>query len=126
MQLTYQEMVQSIEEHAGPLTQMQDPRGEVAKNFTLRGHKGSVSFITSMTEHFCAECNRVRLMADGNLKVCLFGPAEVSLRQAIREGATDEDLRCLIQAAIWRKLFAHADMNVLAATKNRAMIKIGG
>ena len=47
----------------------QDPRGEVAKNFRVPGFRGSVSFITSMTKAFCADCNRLRLMADGNLKV---------------------------------------------------------
>lgn len=48
---------------------MQDPKGEVAKNFSLPASKGSVSFITSMTQAFCSDCNRLRLMADGNLKV---------------------------------------------------------
>ena len=47
----------------------QDPSGEVAKNFRIPGFRGSVSFITSMTKAFCADCNRLRLMADGNLKV---------------------------------------------------------
>ena len=47
----------------------QDPKGEVAKNFHIPGFKGSVSFITSMTHAFCSDCNRLRLMADGNLKV---------------------------------------------------------
>ena len=46
----------------------QDPSGEVAKNFRVPGHAGTVSFITSMTKAFCADCNRLRLMADGNLK----------------------------------------------------------
>lgn len=55
-----------------------DPVGEVAKNFFVPGFSGSVSFITSMTSAFCADCNRLRLMADGNLKVCLFGANEVS------------------------------------------------
>jgi molybdenum cofactor biosynthesis enzyme MoaA len=48
----------------------QDPAGEVAKNFRVRGHRGSVSFVTSMTQAFCGDCNRLRLMADGNLKAC--------------------------------------------------------
>lgn len=43
----------------------------------MDGHLGTVSFITSMTEHFCAGCNRLRLLANGNFKVCLFGPSEV-------------------------------------------------
>lgn len=57
------------------------------------GHQGTVGFITSMSEHFCDTCNRIRLTADGNLKVCLFGNSEISLRDAMRQGATDEDLR---------------------------------
>ena len=126
VQFTYQEMVQRVEETYGPLQRCADPRGEVAKNFTLPGFAGSVSFISSMTEHFCSDCNRLRLMADGNLKVCLFGSSEVSLRDAMREGASDEQLRRIISAAVTRKRFAHANMDVLAATQNRAMIKIGG
>jgi cyclic pyranopterin phosphate synthase len=59
------------------LKRNQDHPTDTAKNFTIDGHKGQVSFITSMTEHFCAGCNRLRLLADGNLKVCLFGPSEV-------------------------------------------------
>jgi cyclic pyranopterin phosphate synthase len=65
-------------------------------------------------------------MADGNLKVCLFGANEVSLRDAMREGATDEDLRAIVSAAVDRKRAAHAGMFELASAKNRAMVKIGG
>lgn len=57
---------------------IQDHPSETAKNFRIDGHQGTVSFITSMTEHFCAGCNRLRLLADGNFKVCLFGPSEVN------------------------------------------------
>jgi GTP 3',8-cyclase len=103
-----------------------DPVGEVAKNFTVPGHRGTVSFVTSMTSAFCGDCNRLRLMADGNLKVCLFGANEVSLRDAIRGGASDEDLLAVISAAVDRKKAAHAGMFELARTKNRAMVKIGG
>lgn len=60
------------------LQRIQDHPTETAKNFRIDGHQGSVSFITSMTEHFCAGCNRLRLLADGNFKVCLFGPSEVN------------------------------------------------
>lgn len=46
----------------------------------MPGFKGQIGFITSMSENFCGSCNRLRLTADGNLKVCLLGAAEVSLR----------------------------------------------
>jgi cyclic pyranopterin phosphate synthase len=69
---------------------------------------------------------RLRVLADGSLKVCLFGANEVSLRDAMREGATDDDLRLVISAAVDRKRAAHAGMFELAATQNRPMITIGG
>ena len=65
------------------LKRLNDHPTETAKNFQIDGHTGTVSFITSMTEHFCAGCNRLRLLADGNLKVCLFGPSEVSMFTAL-------------------------------------------
>jgi len=126
--VSYREMVGMIEARYGEgcLRRMNDGKSEVAKNFTIDGHKGSVSFVTSMTEHFCSGCSRLRIMADGNLKVCLFGPSEVSLRDAMRSGATDDDMLGIISAAVDRKKAAHAGMFELAKTKNRSMIKIGG
>lgn len=105
---------------------MQDHPTETAKNFKIDGHHGSVSFITSMTEHFCAGCNRLRLLADGNFKVCLFGPSEVSLRDPLRQNASDDELREIIGAAVKRKKAAHAGMFDIAKTANRPMIHIGG
>jgi cyclic pyranopterin phosphate synthase len=66
------------------------------------------------------------VLADGSLKVCLFGANEVSLRDAMRAGASDEELRLVVSAAVDRKRAAHAGMLELAATANRPMITIGG
>lgn len=60
------------------------------------------------------------------LQVCLFGANEVSLRDAMRDGASETDLRTLISAAVNRKKAAHAGMLQLPLLKNRAMVKIGG
>lgn len=65
-----------------------------------------------MSEHFCGSCNRLRLTADGNLKVCLFGNTEVSLRDALRAKCSDEDLTALIGAAVGRKKKQHAGENL--------------
>ncbi|KAJ2763873.1 Molybdenum cofactor synthesis protein 1 [Coemansia nantahalensis] len=78
-----------------------------------------------MTDTFCASCNRVRVLADGNLKVCLFGNTEVSLRDLIRAGATDADIVATISHAIKRKRRAHAGLDILSQLPNRPMIKIG-
>ncbi|XP_047946727.1 GTP 3',8-cyclase, mitochondrial-like [Salvia hispanica] len=122
----YSEMMDILVRSGKVLQRIQDHRTETAKNFRIDGHQGTVSFITSMTEHFCAGCNRLRLLADGNFKVCLFGPSEVSLRDPLRNGADDTELEAIIEAAIKRKKAAHAGMFDLAKTPNRPMIHIGG
>ncbi|KAF6260541.1 molybdenum cofactor biosynthesis prote [Scenedesmus sp. NREL 46B-D3] len=123
----YTEVMQRINERFPEgLQRRQDPAGEVAKNFTVPGFAGSVGFVTSMTHAFCGDCNRLRLLADGALKVCLFGPNEVSLRDAMRGGASDDELAAVISAAVDRKKAAHAGMEALAVTQNRPMITIGG
>ncbi|KAE8673645.1 Molybdenum cofactor biosynthesis protein 1 [Hibiscus syriacus] len=116
----------SCHEKIPALKRLHDHPTETAKNFQIDGHAGTVSFVTSMTEHFCAGCNRLRLLADGNLKVCLFGPSEVSLRDPLRSGAGDDVLREIIGAAVKRKKAAHAGMFDIAKTANRPMIHIGG
>lgn len=79
-----------------------------------------------MSEHFCGSCNRLRLTADGNLKVCLFGNSEVSLRDLIRTTDNEEEILSVIGAAVKRKKKQHAGMLSLAGMKNRPMILIGG
>ena len=81
---------------------------DVARTWRLPGAAGTVSFIASMTQPFCAGCNRLRLTADGSLKVCLFGDSEVSLRDALRGGASDAQLMDLVSMALGRKHAQHA------------------
>lgn len=81
---------------------------DTSKAFGVPNFKGQIGFITSMTEHFCGSCNRLRLTADGNLKVCLFGNTEISLRDAIRAKSSDDDMEALISAAVKRKKKQHA------------------
>ncbi|TYI67370.1 hypothetical protein E1A91_D08G013200v1 [Gossypium mustelinum] len=124
--IPYSEMLDTVAKKFPTLKRLCDHPTETAKNFQIDGHVGTVSFVTSMTKHFCAGCNRLRLLADGNLKVCLFGPSEVSLRDPLRSGAGDEELREIIGAAVKRKKASHAGMFDIAKTANRPMIHIGG
>lgn len=100
--------------------------GETAKVFRIAGFKGRIGFITSMTSDFCSSCNRLRITSDGNLKVCLFGEEEVSLRDLMREGLNDSQLIDEIDKAVKQKKEKHADLDTLKNSKNRAMILIGG
>ncbi|KAF3844607.1 hypothetical protein F7725_007770 [Dissostichus mawsoni] len=92
--------------------------------FKVPGFIGQVGFITSMSDHFCGSCNRLRITADGNLKVCLFGNTEVSLRDVLRSGASEEELLQIVGAAVGRKKKQHAGMFNISQMKNRPMILI--
>eukprot|EP00210_Caulerpa_lentillifera_P004734 g4518.t1 len=127
LMVTYKEMFEIVKSHFPQgLVRFEDPKGEVAKNYKVSGFTGSVSFITSMTNAFCGDCTRLRLMADGNLKVCLFESNEFGLLQPMRSGASNEELLSIISRAVQSKKAAHAGMFELGNRKNRAMIKVGG
>jgi len=122
---SYAQMLETIKTKY-PLERLQGELNDTSKTWHVPGFKGRVGFITSMSEHFCNTCNRLRITADGNLKVCLFGATEVSLRDALRQGCTQEELRAIVHAAVQRKKARHAGMFEIAKTKNRPMITIGG
>jgi len=84
--MSYKEMLGVIREKYPGLRKVKDGNNETSKTYEVPGFVGKVGFITSMTENFCGSCNRLRITSDGNLKVCLFGNAEVSLRDLLRKG----------------------------------------
>ena len=116
----------AVEAALGPLAPCVNAPDSTAQTFRQPGWAGRVGFVASMTAPFCAGCSRLRVTADGALKVCLFGSAEVSLRDALRAGATDAEVVALVQSALDGKHAAHAGMDVLAESDNRPMISIGG
>lgn len=103
-----------------------DAINDTAKAYNIPGHKGKIGFISSMTDHFCGTCNRLRITADGNLKVCLFSNKEVSLRDMLRENKSDLEIYNVIFMAVHGKEFSHQGMYNIANSKNRPMITIGG
>ncbi|KAG3289400.1 molybdenum cofactor synthesis 1, transcript variant X3 [Ictidomys tridecemlineatus] len=124
--VSYKEMLDTIRQQWPELEKLPEEECSTAKAFRIPGFLGQVSFITSMSEHFCGTCNRLRITADGNLKVCLFGNSEVSLRDHLRAGASEEELLKIIGAAVGRKKPRHAGMFSISQMKNRPMILIGG
>ncbi|CED82561.1 molybdenum cofactor biosynthesis prote [Phaffia rhodozyma] len=123
---SYQDMLSVIRSKYKKLIKKQDDANDTSKGWKVPGFQGSFGFITSMTEHFCGTCNRLRITADGNLKVCLFGQTEVSLRDKLRSNASDAELVETIAMAVGRKKEKHAGMKQLKDGMNRPMILIGG
>ncbi|KAI4803931.1 hypothetical protein KUCAC02_025576 [Chaenocephalus aceratus] len=122
--VSYQEMLDHIRQQWPNLERLETGHTETAKTFKVPGFKGQVGFITSMSDHFCGSCNRLRITADGNLKVCLFGNTEVSLRDVLRSGVPEEELLQIVGAAVGRKKKQHAGMFNISQMKNRPMILI--
>lgn len=110
--------------HPSATRDLEEPN-ETARTWKIPGFKGTFGFISSMSDHFCSSCNRLRLTADGQIKVCLFDPEEVSLRDLMRQGASDDELLSTIQRAVAGKKEKHAGMNDIDVQTNRPMILIG-
>ncbi|MBV9006685.1 MAG: GTP 3',8-cyclase MoaA, partial [Solirubrobacterales bacterium] len=68
---------------------------------------GKIGLINPVSEPFCADCNRIRLTADGRLRTCLFSLNETDLRTPMREGVADLELEEIIRTAVWRKELKH-------------------
>ncbi|EMD32642.1 hypothetical protein CERSUDRAFT_118672 [Gelatoporia subvermispora B] len=111
--------------HPG-LTKASDELNDTARSYIIPGYKGSFGFISSMSDHFCGSCNRLRLTADGQIKVCLFDAKEISLRDQMRSGASDAALARTIGCAVRGKREKHAGMEDIDVVTNRPMILIGG
>lgn len=148
--LSYSDMLDRIRTEHPDIKRGHDDANDTSKTWHVPGFMGRIGFITSMTHNFCGTCNRLRITSDGNLKVCLFGNAEVSLRDIIRksnqgepveeealeaiermgrrQGAVPNEAELLdvIGMAVKRKKAKHAGVGQLEHMKNRPMILIGG
>ncbi|CAI2188179.1 13790_t:CDS:2, partial [Funneliformis geosporum] len=107
--IPYRELLDNIKTRYPDVRKLSDDSHDTSKAYNIPGFVGRFGFITSMTDHFCGTCNRLRITADGNLKVCLFGNAEVSLRNLLRENVPDQQLLEIIGAAVKNKRKQHAD-----------------
>ena len=110
----------------GTLEPCSPPTGNGPANYyQLPGAKGSIGFITPVSDHFCFKCNRLRLTADGKLLPCLLAGEEIDLRSALRAGASPEDIRQLILKAVASKPEGHRVSQGVVGQK-RPMTQVGG
>ncbi len=88
--------------------------------------QGKIGFINPVSEPFCADCNRIRLTADGRLRTCLFSLNETDLRAPMRDGAGDDEVEQIIRDAVWRKELKHHVGEPGFIQPARSMSAIGG
>ncbi len=119
------EMQARIEKALGALEPLEWDGHNPARPYRLRGGRGTIGFISSVTAPFCAGCDRMRLSADGKLRLCLLRDDEVDLLTPLRAGATDDELRAMIARGVWNKPWGHGlAQNMIA--ESRVMSQIGG
>jgi cyclic pyranopterin phosphate synthase len=109
-----------------PLEEQPREPSATARVFRFADGRGEIGFVNPVSEPFCADCNRLRLTADGKLRTCLFSLHETDLRGPLRQGAGDEELEGLIREAVWRKGLKHRVNEPGFRPPARTMSAIGG
>ncbi|VDP39753.1 unnamed protein product [Schistosoma curassoni] len=148
---SYKQMLNIIQNSYPNLICLNEKSFDVTKLFQVSGWLGKIGFITSMTENFCAGCSRLRITADGNLKICLHDNYEVSLVEILRNKMNShviddwfadkpnynlkqskqlneiyDQLDEIVDQALTKKSASHKGAIQLASSVNRSMVQIGG
>ena len=130
--VSYEEIMTRLTAHFGAsqLERLEDAPNDTAKNYRVKSHAGQFAIISTVTNPFCAGCNRLRLTANGFLKNCLFTNKETDLLTPLRKG---ENINSLIQETVLKKKAIRAGLttqkefeNLEKHAQNRSMIRIGG
>lgn len=110
------------------LIEIVDKNSSVSKDFRIDEYKGKISVISSISDHFCNDCNRLRITSNGKLRLCLFSPNNDSLdlKEMIKNGNTDNEITEAIINSIDYKQESHASIKELLVLENNNMISIGG
>jgi GTP 3',8-cyclase len=120
------EEIRAAIEAVYPLEPLPREPHATARVFRFADGRGRIGFVNPVSEPFCADCNRIRLTADGRLRTCLFSLRETDLRGPLREGASDEELTRIIRGAVWRKELKHRVNEAGFVQPARTMSAIGG
>jgi len=95
-----------------------------AEYYQIKGAIGQIGFISPISNHFCSKCNRVRITSEGQLRLCLGKEKEVNLKNPLRHGVSDDQLKEIIRQAIKSKPERHQFYQ--GELKDRQMVDIGG
>jgi cyclic pyranopterin phosphate synthase len=100
-------------ERLGALEAIAPHYGDVARRYHFTGSRFEVGFISSVTQPFCGDCNRARLSAKGSLYTCLFASAGLDLREPLRAGASDDELRAILHRAWTSRSDRYSELRTL-------------
>jgi cyclic pyranopterin phosphate synthase len=123
--VSFREIRQMVESVFGPLDEASYDYVDPSRPFRIPGAVGTLGFISSVTEPFCQGCGRIRLTADGKLRLCLLRDDEVDLLTPLRAGASFTEIRELMRDGAFHKPWGHGLAQGIVAA-SRVMNQIGG
>ena len=119
--------IQHLLENLGPLIPLSPDRWDgPARRFRIDGSIGEIGFIGAISSHFCSDCNRLRLTPDGKIRTCLFSDQEIDLKEIMRKGGSDDDLKERLLTALEAKPERHHINSRQFKKCQRNMSAIGG
>ncbi len=99
----YTKIISHINKHYKNITPIDSHRSSTSKNFKIDGYQGSFGIIPAFTRTICNDCNRIRITATGMFKNCLFDEGVFNVRDFIRQGASNDDLKQLFLSIVKEK-----------------------
>jgi len=99
----YSKIIDHIRNHYGEVEDLQSKKSSTSRNFKIPNYKGAFGIIPAFTRTICNDCNRIRITATGMFKNCLFDGGVFNIRDFIREGASDDDLKELFIKTVHKK-----------------------
>jgi GTP 3',8-cyclase len=123
-----EKLFKKIEKHFGSLQPSKTKHGNgPAVYYNLPEFRGSAGFISAISNEFCENYNRIRMTADGNLKLCLHYNKGVALKSLLRGGISKEQLKMVIENAIYNKPIHHSfNSSNKESIELKNMFQIGG
>lgn len=123
--ISTKEIINIIEKEFGQLIPISKKDSGPAVNYKLMSIKGIIGFINPITSHFCSLCNRIRLTADGKIRLCLFSEKEVDVKKLMRDGIKEKELKEILAKAVLIKP-KEIDIDDHLEKHKREMSQIGG
>lgn len=123
--VTTEEIISIIEKDFGKLIPIPKKSSGPAINYKISSVKGVIGFINPISSHFCNLCNRIRLTADGKIRLCLFSQNEMDVKKFLREGVDEDRLKEILKEIILNKP-KEIDIPSHISNRKREMSQIGG
>ncbi|KUY26392.1 cyclic pyranopterin phosphate synthase MoaA [Elizabethkingia ursingii] len=99
----YKQIYEHIKTYFPDIMKTEDPKSSTSYNYRIPGFAGSIGIIAAYTRSFCGDCNRIRITPTGELRTCLYEEKGINLKEALRAGKTDQELKDIIINSIQHK-----------------------